>query len=141
MYAWTNECTLTCTIIISVFLFFFFNNPILSHLLKKNPTFSPPSICQNLNRQSIHIPKLPLYIHVSHYQRWIFIFRNNIIELPTIFSKFFFVKIFSFSHSLRFLIWLHSFPSLICYESFWPKKIKEKRALLFLFWMPLKFKK
>lgn len=102
MYAWTNECTLTCTIIISVFLFFFFNNPILSHLLKKNPTFSPPSICQNLNRQSIHIPKLPLYIHVSHYQRWIFIFRNNIIELPTIFSKFFFVKIFSFSHSLSF---------------------------------------
>ena len=125
---WANECTRTCTII-SVFpSFIFFTIPYsLTYLNTIQPFLHRPFVNISSVKHYSHSQITP-YIHVSHCQRWFFIFLNNIIELPTIFSKFFFLFfIFSFSHSLRFLIWLHSFSSLICYESFWPKKKKKKK--------------
>ena len=126
---WANECTLTCTII-SVFpSFIFFTIPYsLTYLNTIQPFLHRPFVNISSVKHYSHSQITP-YIHVSHCQRWFFIFLNNIIELPTIFSKKFFLFflfslfpirfVFSFGF-IRFLLWSVT-------SRFDPKKRRRKK--------------
>lgn len=142
---WANECTLTCTII-SVFpSFIFFTIPYsLTYLNTIQPFLHRPFVNISSVKHYSHSQITP-YIHVSHCQRWFFIFLNNIIELPTIFSKFFFYFFYflffpfaSFSHLASFVFFSDLLRVVLTQKK---EEEKKESSICILFWMPLKLKK